>query len=290
MKINPRKSHPIGTLYIVATPLGNLQDMSMRAVVTLQAVDYIAAEDTRHSLPLLQHFSIQTPLIAVHEHNERTRTNELLHYLQQGKSIALISDAGTPLISDPGFFLVREAHAQGIPVVPIPGPCAAIAALSAAGLPTNQFVFEGFLPTNNKQRLQRLEALREEVRTVIFYEAPHRILDFIQALRSTLGEERRAVIARELTKVFETIRSGTLAELEKWITHDANQARGEIVVLVEGAKKVAEEKYHTAQQVLRILLEQLPLKQAVEIAAKITQERKNELYKLALRLNDHKIS
>ncbi len=274
-----------GTLYIVATPIGNLQDMGLRAVEILKTVDCIAAEDTRHSLPLLKHFSINTPAISLHEHNERERGVKLLERLQQGESIALISDAGTPLISDPGYFLVREAKELGIRVVPIPGPSAVIAALSASGLATDRFVFEGFLPAKTKLRIERLEALRAEPRTMIFYEAPHRILELLEDMQKVFGQTRRAVIARELTKMFETIQSGILSELTAWVNADANQQRGEIVVLVEGEKElVSEGKKMAGHHILTILLEELPLKQAVELAAKITGERKNTLYQQALTL------
>lgn len=274
-----------GALYIIATPLGNLQDMSLRAIKTLQTVNLIAAEDTRHSLPLLQHFSIKTPVISLHEHNENERINSLLDRLQQGESIAVICDAGTPLISDPGYGLVREARRLNIAVVPVPGPCAAIAALSASGLPTDRFVFEGFLPKKLNLRKERLARLKEEASTMIFYEAPHRILAFIQELRSVFGDTRLGVIARELTKVYETIHQGTLAELDQWIRSDPNQERGEIVVLVEG-KRLEKRNLETEQQeyILKVLLETLPLKQAVSIAATITGAKKNLIYSLALKI------
>lgn len=270
-----------GTLYIVATPIGNLQDMSLRAVETLKKVDVIAVEDTRHSAPLLQHFAVTTPTLALHDHNERDRAAMLLKRLQKGESIALISDAGTPLISDPGYHLVREAKQAGISVVPIPGACAAIAALSAAGLPTDRFVFEGFLPVKTAARTARLKELCSETRTLIFYEAPHRVMDVLQDMQSVFGDARQVVVARELTKMFETIRSGTLAEIVAWANADKNQQRGEIVILVEGAEKTATTDADV-QRVLTILLEALPLKQAVELAAKITNQRKNELYEHAL--------
>lgn len=267
-------------LYIVATPIGNLLDMSFRAIEVLKGVDLIAAEDTRHTAALLEHFSISTPILSLHEHNERERANQLLNRLQQGESIALVSDAGTPLISDPGYFLVKEARALGIKVIPIPGPCAAIVALSAAGLPTDRFIFEGFLPAKTKGRVDRLTELRDEPRTLIFYEAPHRILDLLVDMQTVLGDDRLVVIARELTKKFETIHSAVLPELIAWIKNDPNQQRGEFVVLVEGTKKPVSNVQ--AQEVLALLLENLPLKQAVDIAAKLTGGRKNELYDLAL--------
>jgi len=274
----------LGTLYIVATPIGNLQDISFRAVDVLKTVNCIVAEDTRHSQSLLQHFSIKTTTIALHEHNERERTAKLLERLQQGESIALISDAGTPLISDPGYYLVREAKLAGIRVVPVPGACAAIAALSVAGLPTDRFLFEGFLPAKSGARMQRLEALRSESRTMIFYEAPHRILDLLHAMQTVWGETRQAVIARELTKMFETIMPGSLAELITRVTEDTNQQRGEIVVIVEGMTVLSTEAEADAERVLTILLDALPLKQAVELATKITGQKKNDVYEAALQI------
>ncbi len=273
----------INSLYIVATPIGNLQDMSLRAIEILKTVNLIAVEDTRHSAPLLQHFSIQTPMLALHEHNERERVRLLLERLQQGESIALISDAGTPLISDPGYHLVREAREKGIRVIPIPGPCAAIVALSAAGLPTDSFVFEGFLPVKATARTVSLEQLRNESRTLIFYEAPHRILETLEAMQTVFGDERRVVIARELTKKFETIQSGTLAEIVAWVKNDSNQQRGEIVLLVEGAEESSKVNEQDTERTLHILLDALPLKQAVDLAVKITGQRKNELYQRALK-------
>lgn len=275
-----------GTLYIVATPIGNLRDMSLRAIDTLKTVNCIAAEDTRHSKPLLQHYMINTPLFALHQHNERERSMALLERLQQGDSIALISDAGTPLISDPGYFLVREARAAGISVIPIPGACAAITALSASGLATDRFSFEGFLPAKTKQRVQSLEMLCKETRTMVFYEAPHRVLDTLEDMREVFGEKRRVVLARELTKLYETIRSAELGELVEWVKNDDNQQRGEIVIMVEGANLSAPESADivSAENLLKILMSELPLKQAVDLAAKISGLRKNELYQRALEL------
>lgn len=271
-----------GTLYIVATPLGNLQDMSFRAVSILKDVNRIASEDTRHSLPLLRHFSIQKPLISLHEHNEHARANALIEYLKNGESIALISDAGTPLISDPGAILVQMVRAEGIRVVPIPGPCAAIAALSASGLPTDRFVFEGFLPVKGKLRQDRLHALKNETRTIIFYEAPHRIADLLDDLVPIFGGNRECVIARELTKIYETIHAAQLTELQKWIKDDKYRERGEIVLLVKGVSEVSNEVQNEFEETLKILLENLPLKQAVEITAKITKQKKNMIYERAL--------
>jgi 16S rRNA (cytidine1402-2'-O)-methyltransferase len=274
----------VGILYIVATPIGNLQDMSLRAIEVLKGVDGIVAEDTRHSQLLLQHFCIPTPVAALHEHNERERTHQLLSRLQQGEEIALISDAGTPLISDPGYYLVRAAHEAGIRVVPIPGACAAVAALSAAGLATDRFIFEGFLSAKAGAREQRLKELRDESGTLIFYEAPHRVLDLLQAMLSIFGSERRVVLARELTKLFETIKSAPLQELVEWVRGDPNQQRGEIVLLVEGLKEVADTTLQEMRRILTTLLAELPLKQAVELTTKITGIKKNEVYALALEL------
>ncbi len=274
----------LGTLYIVATPIGNLQDMSLRAIDTLKSVAWIAAEDTRHSAALLKHYSITTKTVPLHEHNERERTDRLLESLQRGESIALISDAGTPLISDPGYHMVHEARTQGVRVVPIPGACAAIAALSASGLPTDRFIFEGFLPAKSVAKTQRLAALAEESRTLIFYESPHRIVETMQAMQDVLGSQRIVVIARELTKLFETIHSGTIAETLSWMTNDTDQQRGEFVVLVAGADAVSQQKTAESERILTLLLEELPLKQAVDLTVKITQSRRNDVYAFALSL------
>lgn len=276
----------LGALYIVATPIGNLQDITLRAIEVLQKVDCIAAEDTRHSLPFLKHFSITTPTISLHEYNERERTDELLKRLHTGESIALISDAGTPLISDPGYFLVREAREQGIRVIPIPGACAAITALCASGFPTEQFIFEGFLPVKSKQRKDILTMFQHETRTVIFYEAPRRLMECLEDVREILGDERKIVIARELTKVFETIHEGSATQLIHGIHEDNNQARGEIVILLKGATKNHNEEIDVIQQVLSILITDLPLKQAVDLTTKITKGKKNDIYQLALKMKN----
>lgn len=274
----------IGILYIVATPLGNLGDMSPRAVEVLSQVDVIAAEDTRHSLPLLRHFGVVTPCIAVHEHNERERSAELVARLQAGANIALISDAGTPLVSDPGYHLVRAAREQGVRVVPIPGPSALIAALSVSGLPTDRFVFEGFLAAKATVRRHRLEALRTETRTVVCFESGHRIIESLHDMASVFGVDRQAVVARELTKVFETVYGDTLGGLCQWVQADAHQQKGEFVVLVHGAVLAEDaETDAEAERVLRILLEDLPVKQAAALAAKITGRKRNVLYSMALK-------
>ncbi len=276
-----------GVLYIVATPLGNLGDMSPRAVEVLSGVTLIAAEDTRHSAPLLRHFGVRTPCIALHEHNEREASPAILERLAKGDSVALISDAGTPLVSDPGYHLVRTARANGIRVVPIPGPSALIAALSASGLPSDRFVFEGFLPARTGARRTRLAELRDEPRTLIFYESPHRILDCIDDMAQAFGAERLAVIARELTKLFETIHEDTLPGLANWLRIDENQQRGEFVILVHGSMLGnSSESEAEAQRIVQILMAELPVKQAAALAAQITGLKKNALYDYALRLKD----
>lgn len=275
-----------GTLYVVATPIGNLEDMTPRAVRVLSQVDLIAAEDTRHSGKLLRHFGIHTEMFALHEHNERDQAPKLLDWLRAGKSIALISDAGTPLISDPGYPLVHAAHEAGIPVVAIPGASALVAALSVSGLPSDRFVFEGFLPARGPARRAALERLQAEARTLIFYESPHRIVESLRDLVEVFGREREATIARELTKQFETVRAGRLAELIAWIERHDEQQLGEFVVLVHGVARTSEgtEDSAEAERVLRILLQELPVSQAAELAARITATPKNRLYKLALEL------
>ncbi|CDF85854.1 Ribosomal RNA small subunit methyltransferase I [Pseudomonas knackmussii B13] len=273
----------LGTLYVVATPIGNLDDISVRAQRTLREVALIAAEDTRHSLRLLQHFGIETPLAACHEHNEREQGGRFLARLLAGDDVALVSDAGTPLISDPGYHLVRQARAAGIAVVPVPGPCALIAGLSAAGLPSDRFIFEGFLPAKTVGRRSRLEALREEPRTLIFYEAPHRLLECLQDMAEVFGEERQAVLARELTKTFETIKGIPLGELRDWVAADSNQQRGECVLLLAGWEAPEAEGVDSESlRVLDLLLAELPVKRAAALAAEITGLRKNLLYQAAL--------
>ena len=273
-----------GSLYVVATPIGNLDDISARALRVLREVTLIAAEDTRHSVRLLQHFGIETPLAACHEHNERDQGGRFLARLQAGEDVALISDAGTPLISDPGYHLVRQARAAGINVVPVPGACALIAALSAAGLPSDRFIFEGFLPAKSVGRKARLEAVKEEPRTLIFYEAPHRILECLQDMELVFGGERLALLARELTKTFETLKGLPLEELRAFVEGDSNQQRGECVVLVAGwtAPENEDAIGGEAMRVLDLLLKEMPLKRAAALAAEITGVRKNVLYQAAL--------
>lgn len=270
-------------LYIVATPIGNLEDLSPRAARILSSVDLIAAEDTRTSRKLLARFGIGTPMLSLHEHNEREQLSGLLARLQQGQSIALVSDAGTPLISDPGYHLTRAARAAGIPVVPVPGPCAAIAALSAAGLPSDRFSFEGFPPAKSAARRAFFGRLAAEPRTLIFYESPHRVVDSLADMTAEFGAARAAVVARELTKKFETLRAGSLGELADWIARDATPRRGEFVLLVHGAEaRALAPAMPEAERVLKLLTAELPTGQAVDLAAGITGLPRNTLYKLAL--------
>jgi 16S rRNA (cytidine1402-2'-O)-methyltransferase len=273
-----------GCLYVVATPIGNLDDITARALSVLQGVALIAAEDTRHSSKLLQHFGISTPSAPCHEHNEREQGGRFLTRLLAGDDVALISDAGTPLISDPGYHLVRQAREAGIRVVPVPGACALIAALSSAGLPSDRFVFEGFLPAKTAGRKARLELVKEEPRTLIFYEAPHRILECLQDMQAVFGDERPALLARELTKTFETLQGMPLADLVGWVSADPNQQRGECVVLVAGWQPPEGEEAVSGEalRVLDLLLAEMPLKRAAALAAEITGVRKNLLYQAAL--------
>lgn len=273
-----------GILYIVATPIGNLGDMSARAIDTLSEVDLIAAEDTRHSLPLLRHFGITTPCIAYHDHNERQLSPELIQRLLKGESIALISDAGTPLINDPGYHLVYQAREAGCQVVSIPGPSALISALSVSGLPTHRFIFEGFLPAKPGLRKRRLEALCKEDATLVFYESSHRILETLQDMVEVFGAGRQAVMAREMTKIHETIRAASLAELYDWVSRNKEQQKGEIVILIQGvAQPEVEGDAAEYERILHILMEEMPLKQAVSIAARITGAKRNLLYDLAVK-------
>lgn len=272
-----------GCLYIVPTPIGNLADITERSVQTLRAVDAIAAEDTRHSGQLLQHLGIRNELFALHEHNERQRAEQVVERLLQGQSIALISDAGTPLISDPGYVLVQQCRAAGIKVVALPGACAFVTALSAAGLPTDRFAFEGFLPAKPQQRRKRLQGLLSDTRTLVFYESPHRIVDCLADFVSEFGAERQLVLGRELTKTFETYLHGSIAEVQAQVLADSNQQRGEMVLVLAGAAAVAEEDVTPqALRTLALLREHLPLKKAAALAAEIHGARKNNLYQLAL--------
>lgn len=271
-----------GCLFVVATPIGNLADITLRALEILKSVDLIAAEDTRHSQYLLNHYGIKTPLISLHEHNEAQRIAELLPQLHAGKQIALITDAGTPLISDPGNRLLQAVHQAKLSVSPIPGACAAISALAVSGLPAEHFVFEGFLPAKASARRQRLTELSSETRTLIFYEAPHRMTALLADLIQVYGGERLATIAREMTKTFETIRQDQLQILQQWITEDPQQRKGEFVIILQGAAPAIAADEPEAKRILNILLAELPLKQAVALTAEITHLKRNALYQHAL--------
>lgn len=272
-------SNQPGTLYVVATPIGNLGDISARAVQILATVDAILAEDTRVSARLLGQHGIGTPVHSLHEHNERGRVPALVARLTGGQSLALISDAGTPLISDPGYLLVRAAHEADLPVRAVPGPSAVTAALSVCGLPVHRFAFEGFLAPRAAARRRALQALRSETRTLVLLEAPHRLAALLADLVDVFGAQRRVCLSRELTKLHETVRTGTAGELAQWVGADPDQQRGECVLVIEGA---AAEGSLPAGQVLEVLLEYLPPRAAAAAAAAITGGRRNELYALAL--------
>ena len=265
-------------LYVVATPIGNLGDMVPRAVEVLQSVDLIAAEDTRHSAPLLKHFDIQTSMLAYHDHSDEAARRRIAGCIDSGGAVALISDAGTPLISDPGYRLLRYAHEQGWRVVPVPGASAVIAALSVAGLATDRFRFEGFLPAKQAARRARLQELSREPVTLVFYEAPHRLLESLADMRDSFGDGRLAVLARELTKTFETVLRAPLGELAAAVAADSNQCRGEIVLLVEAAAPVAASLDAQAEQLLLTLADELPPKKAAAIVAELFGLRKKTLY------------
>lgn len=270
-------------LYIVPTPIGNLGDMSSRAIEVLNQVSLIACEDTRHSGKLLSHFGITTKTTALHDHNERARAQWIVDQLAAGQSIALISDAGTPLISDPGYHLVSHVRQSGFNVIPLPGPCAAITALSASGLPSDRFTFEGFLPSKEKARADKLLALKEDPRTLIFYESPHRIEHSLTTMVEVLGGDRHVVMAREVTKTFETFLCGPVSDVLAKVSSDANQQKGEIVLMVHGHHLSDDEAVPTvAINTLKLLCEELPLKKAAAIAAQIHGLKKNALYKYGL--------
>jgi 16S rRNA (cytidine1402-2'-O)-methyltransferase len=273
-----------GALYVVATPLGNLQDVTLRALSVLKAVDLIAAEDTRVTRQLLQHYGIGTRTVSLHRHNEPRAAERMLALLQRGKSVALVSDAGTPAISDPGALLVERARDSGARVVPVPGPSALTAALSVAGLRTREFAFLGFLPAQATTRRRALEAMRRLPLALVLYEAPHRVRETLADLAEVLGAARSIVIARELTKLFETVHAGTLGEAGAWLDSDPNRQRGEFVLMVEGAPVPEHAQAEEGERVLGILLAELPVKQAAQLAAAITGARKNRLYQRALEL------
>ena len=271
-------------LYIVPTPIGNLSDITLRALTVLEQVETICAEDTRHTGKLLSHYNIKTRMLSVHDHNERQRVDTLVAKLAQGHSIALVSDAGTPLISDPGYHLVNGIRAAGYEVVPLRGACAAITALSAAGVATDRFCFEGFLGAKSAGRRAQLTALQEEPRTMVFYESPRRICDTISEMSDIFGESRHIVIARELTKTFETIHGAPAAQLLEWLNSDDNNRRGEMVVMVAGYKKLDEGLSPQVIDALKLLTTELPLKKAAALVAKLYDEKKNALYKYGLEI------
>jgi 16S rRNA (cytidine1402-2'-O)-methyltransferase len=267
-----------GTLHVVATPIGNLRDLSPRALDTLKSVAAVCAEDTRHTRQLLAHYGIERPLLALHEHNEDEVASKLVARLLGGDSLALVSDAGTPLVSDPGFRLVRAARAAGVRVSPLPGPCAFIAALSVAGLPSDRFVFEGFLPAKAGARRERLAQLVAEPRTLVFYESAHRIDAALEDFAAAFGGDRRAVLARELTKLFETVLDGTLAQLHAQVVSDANQRKGEFVLLVEGAGDDVDARIAEGRRLYAKLGEHLPPSTAARLAAELSGAPRKALY------------
>lgn len=278
--------HACGVLYIVSTPIGNLKDITQRAIEILTTVDLIACEDTRHTQKLLTNFSINNRTISLHDHNERQRQDYVANMLKDGKNIALVSDAGTPLISDPGFHIVRHCRSLDLPVVPVPGVCAAITALSVAGVPTDKFTFEGFLPSKQGARLTTFESLSNEQRTMVFYDAPRRVIDTVTDIITAFGDSRYVVIARELTKTFETVKGAKAGELLAWLESDAHQLKGELVLIIEGAKIDPDAISPEAVATLKLLLAELPPKRACAIAAKIHDVKKNALYQVALSLKE----
>jgi len=280
-----------GLLYVVATPIGNLADISLRAQQVLSEVDFIGAEDTRRTRPLLNHLGVNKPIISLHEHNERQRVDSLLQRILAGESMALVSDAGTPLISDPGYHLVRQAREQGITVIPVPGACALVAALSISGLPTDHFRFEGFLPSKSSARKTRLHELEHESVTLVFYESSHRIMDSVQDMLDIFGSDREAVLARELTKMYETVLGSTLDDIVKYLQADPNQSRGEFVLVVKGIEKNKEaNEIEKADGLLQLLLKEMPLKSACQVASKYLGLSKNEVYQRALLLQSKQSS
>jgi len=286
-----------GRLYVVATPIGNLGDFSPRARAVLSDCALVAAEDTRHTGMLLQHFGIKTPQLSLHDHNEEMRAAEIIARLREGHSVALVSDAGTPAISDPGFELVRAVAAAGLEIVAIPGPCAAIAALSIGALPTDRFCFEGFLPARAAARRERLKSLAQEPRTLVLYEAPHRVRETLEDCIAVIGALRSGAVVREITKLHETTYRGSLGELLSAAASDADFARGEIVLLIAGAPQTsapgdagADGHGGALDKALAALLKELPLKQAARLAAQITGARDNQAYKRALLLKEQSAS
>jgi 16S rRNA (cytidine1402-2'-O)-methyltransferase len=284
------QSYPAPALYVLATPIGNAADITLRALQLLNMADAVACEDTRNTAQLLTRYGMQRPLIAAHQHNEREVAERIIARLASGERIVLVSDAGTPAVSDPGARIVDAVIAAGIRVIPVPGASAVVTALSASGLVNDHFHFHGFLPAKAKQRDSELTRLATLDATLVFYEAPHRIVETVDALLHVFGGERRIVFARELTKLFEQIHRCTLAEAPAWLAADANRQRGEFVLLIEGAPTAGEgdETQAEAMRILGILLEECPVKQAAALAAKITGLKKNALYDLALRMKAEK--
>ena len=276
-----------GKLYVVATPIGNLEDISNRALATLASVELIAAEDTRHSRTLLQQYGINTEMISLHEHNEASRIGKILGLLQDGSSVALISDAGTPLISDPGFRLVLAAHAAGMKPVPVPGPSAISTMLSVAGQPVERFCFEGFLSSKSSARRKQLHALLSEARTMVFYESSHRIKDSLQDMHNIFGSLRCCTVGRELTKRFESLYRGTLAEVLLEMEKDVNSTRGEFVIVIAGAEDRPDESVEKGRLVMDVLLTELSVSQAASLAARISGTRKKVLYEYGLEIKEN---
>jgi 16S rRNA (cytidine1402-2'-O)-methyltransferase len=273
-----------GTLYVIATPIGNLGDLGPRAVEILAQVDVVLAEDTRHTAQLLRHFGLSRPMLSLHEHNENQKVDSIVSRLREGQAVALVSDAGTPLVSDPGFPLLRRLRDLQLPVVAVPGPCAAVAALSVAGLPTDRFAFEGFLPAKKAARLARLQALAAEQRTLVFYESGKRLGGMLTDSCLAFGEEREAAVARELTKLHESVYRGRLCELRQRAEHDPDMSRGELVVVVQGRIRGEVDDDQELDSVLGILLPELPLSQAVRLACALTGLARNQVYKRATEL------
>lgn len=283
MTSNPDKTSG-GVLYVVATPIGNLSDLSERAITVLTQVDLVACEDTRHTQKLLQHLGLRKVMLSVHDHNERDRIEQIAGQLSEGRNLALVSDAGTPLISDPGYPLVQALRERGHNVVPIPGPSALITALSAAGLPTDRFLFEGFLPHKAGGRRERLEPLINETATIVFYESKHRILETLDIMAEAFGAERKACVARELTKTFETFYHGSLAEIQASLRIDNDQTKGEFVVMVAGNPEPITASAYDTGKLFRLLLAELPPKKAAAVIAELTGENKKALYQQALEM------